>query len=134
MRSLAREAVFKFLFSQLFNPDDEGLFTVLCKDLENSDKEFANQLLVAVNNGKDKFLSKIEQLSIGYKLNRLYNVDKCALVLGMAELDNYPDTPIAVVINEIVNIVGKYSTENSTSFVNGILAEYSRGNNNGKNN
>ena len=131
MRSLAREAVFKFLFSQLFNPDDEGLFTVLCKDLDDKDKEFANQLLTAVNDGKEKFLTEIERLSIGYKLNRLYNVDKCVLMLGMAELDNFPDTPVAVVINETVNVAGKYSTENSTSFINGILAEYSRGKNNG---
>ena len=131
MRSLAREAVFKFLFSQLFNPDDEGLFTVLCKDLDDKDKEFANQLLTAVNDGKEKFLTEIERLSIGYKLNRLYNVDKCVLMLGMAELDNFLDTPVAVVINETVNVAGKYSTENSTSFINGILAEYSRGKNNG---
>ncbi|MBO7344416.1 MAG: transcription antitermination factor NusB [Clostridia bacterium] len=131
MRSLAREAVFKFLFSQLFNPDDEGLFTVLCKDLDDKDKDFANQLLTAVNNGKEKFLIEIERLSIGYKLNRLYNVDKCVLMLGMAELDNFPDTPVAVVINETVNVAGKYSTENSTSFINGILAEYSRGKDNG---
>lgn len=128
MRSLAREAVFKFLFSQLFNPDDEGLFTVLCKDLDNYDKEFANELLLSVNKGKEKYLSEIERLSVGYKLNRLYNADKCALMLGMAELDNFPNTPVAVVIDETVNIVAKYSTENSTSFVNGILAEYKRGN------
>ena len=52
-------------------------------------------------------------------------------MLGMAELDNFPDTPVAVVINETVNVAGKYSTENSTSFINGILAEYSRGKDNG---
>ena len=48
MRSLAREAVFKFLFSQLFNPDDEGLFTVLCKDLNENDCDFAKKLLDSV--------------------------------------------------------------------------------------
>jgi N utilization substance protein B len=130
MRSLAREAVFKFLFSQLFNQDDEGLFTVLCKELSDSDKTFAKELLNSVHNGKDKYLSRIEDLSIGYKLNRLYNVDKCALMLGMAELDNFSNTPIAVVIDETVNIVAKYSTENSTDFVNGILAEYVKEKNN----
>ena len=44
--------------------------------------------------------------------------------MGMAELDNFRDTPVAVVINETVNITAKYSTENSTNFVNGILAEF----------
>ena len=93
MRSLAREAVFKFLFSQLFNQDDEGLFTVLCKELNDSDKSFAEQLLLAVDKDKELYLNKIEKLAIGYKLNRLYNVDKCALMLGMAELDTFVDTP-----------------------------------------
>lgn len=131
MRSLAREAVFKFLFSQLFNQDDEGLFTVLCKELNDSDKSFAEQLLLAVDKDKELYLNKIEKLAIGYKLNRLYNVDKCALMLGMAELDTFVDTPVAVVIDETVNIVAKYSTENSTDFVNGILAEYLKEKQNG---
>ena len=47
-------------------------------------------------------------------------------MIGMAELDNFPNTPVAVVIDEAVNLAGKYSTENSTDFVNGILAQYSR--------
>lgn len=131
MRSLAREAVFKFLFSQLFNQDDEGLFTVLCKELNHNDKLFAEQLLYAVEKDKELYLNEIEKLAIGYKLNRLYNVDKCALMLGMAELDAFVDTPVAVVIDETVNIVAKYSTENSTDFVNGILAEYLKEKHNG---
>ena len=126
MRSLAREAVFKLLFSQLFNPSDEGLFTVLCKDLSDDSKQFANELLIHVQDNMDKYLEKIENLAIGYKINRLYNADKCALLIGMAELDYFKQTPIAVIINETVNLVAKYSTENSTNFVNGILATYSK--------
>ena len=131
MRSQAREAVFKFIFSQLFNPDDEGLFTVLCKELNQDDKSFAQTLLNAVNQGKDEYLQDIEKLAVGYKLNRLYNADKCALLIGFAEFNAFPDTPKPVVINETVNLAAKYSTENSTNFVNGVLAEYVRGKNNG---
>ena len=126
MRSLARECVFKYLFSRLFNPSDEGLFTVLCKELNQNDKTFAEQLLKGAIDGEEKFLNSISNLSIGFKLNRLYNADKCALILGMAELDNFPTTPTPVVIDEAVNLVAKYSTENSTDFVNGILAEYAK--------
>ena len=126
MRTYARECVFKYLFARLFNPSDEGLFALLCKELNDDDNKFANQLLSAVDNGYDKYIAKIEELSIGFKLDRLHRADKCAILLGMAELDNFKDTPIAVVINETVNIVAKYSTESSTSFVNGILAEFSK--------
>ena len=75
---------------------------------------------------EDKYSQVISNLAIGYKLNRLYNTDKCALLLGIAELDNFPNTPVAVVIDEAVNLSAKYSTEGSTNFVNGILSEYVR--------
>ncbi len=126
MRTYARECVFKYIFARLFNPSDEGLFAVLCKDLSEDDRLFAENLLNAVDNGQEKYLSAIEKLSVGFNLDRLYRADKCALLLGMAELDNFKDTPIAVVINEAVNISSKYSTENSTNFVNGILAEFAK--------
>ncbi len=129
MRSFARECVFKYVFARLFNPSDEGLFAVLCKELKEDDKNFANQLLDTFLNNEQKFLDKLEQLSNGYKLERLYKVDKCAILIAMAEL-SFADTPIAVVIDEAVNLVAKYSTENSTGFVNGILAEYVKGDNN----
>ena len=124
MRSEVRECVFKYIFARLFNPSDEGLFAVLCKDFNEGDQKFATELLNAIDLGQEKYLGIIEELSIGFKLDRLYNADKCALIMGMAELDKFRQTPIAVVINETVNIVAKYSTESSTNFVNGILAEF----------
>ena len=57
---------------------------------------------------------------------KLHRTDMCALMLGMAELDNFPQTPVPVVIDETVNLVAKYSTESSTDFVNGVLAEYAK--------
>ena len=124
MRSEVRESVFKYTFARLFNPSDEGLFAVLCKSFNEDDQKFANELLSGIDNGQEKYLKIIEELSIGFKLERLYNADKCALIMGMAELENFKETPIPVVINETVNIVAKYSTESSTNFVNGILAEF----------
>ncbi len=126
MRTYVRECVFKYIFARLFNPSDEGLFAVLCKDLSEDDKLFADKLLKAVDNGQEKYLKSMESLSIGFNLDRLHRADKCALLIGMAELENFKDTPIAVVINEAVNIVAKYSTESSTNFVNGILAEFAK--------
>ena len=131
MRRQAREAVFKFIFSKLFNSNDEGLFNVVIKDLNDDDKKFATTLLSAVENDMEKNLSAISDLAIGYKLDRLFNADKCALLIGIAELDNFKETPIPVVIDEAVSLSAKYSTEKSTDFVNGILSNYVRGKING---
>ena len=131
MRSLARESVFKYIFSRLFNPGDEGLFAVLNKDLSDSSKEFSKQLLAAVDKNFDNYLEKIQNLSVGYTLTRIRHADKCAIIIGMAELDNFVDTPIPVIIDQAVSLAAKYSTENSTDFVNGILAQYVKEKNNG---
>ncbi len=125
MRTLARENVYKYLFARLFNPSDEGLFAVLCKELNEEDKSFAQKLLDCVLDGENEYLSKISKLSVGYKLERVYAADKCSLLIGMAELDKF-DTPIAVAIDEAVKLSAKYSTENSTDFVNGILSEFAK--------
>ena len=129
MRSLAREAVFKYLFSRLFNQDDEGLFDILLLSdgLKKEDAVFANDLLKAVNLKYDFYISEIERLSKGFRSDRVFCADKCAIIIGMAELDAFTTTPVAVVINEAVNLAAKYSTEKSPDFVNGILSAYQRG-------
>ena len=131
MRSLAREAVFKYVFSRLFNQSDEGLFDILLigEGLSKEDCAFANSLLTAVDKKIDDYFALIGKMAKGFKLSRVFNADKCAIVIGMAELDEFKDTPVPVVINEAVNLAAKYSTEKSADFVNGILAAYAEGKN-----
>lgn len=124
MRSLARETVFKFIFSKLFNSDDEGLFSVLCKELSEDDKKFAERLLNAVEENQEQYLEALDSLATSYKLNRIINADKCAIIIGMAELNAFPETDVPIIIDEAVKLCAKFSTENSVYFVNGILGEY----------
>ncbi len=126
MRSLARESVYKYLFSRLFNPDDEGLFDVLIKELSNEDKIFATQLKNSVIDNEARLLDTLAELSIGYKLDRIHASDKIAILIGMAEFDGFKQTPKIVIIDEAVKLASKYSTDNSPDFVNGILASYTK--------
>ena len=126
MRSLARETVFQYLFSRLFNQSDEGLFDVLAKNLNGDDKKFAEDLLNAVENNRERYENTLDDLSKNFRIDRIFAADKCAVFIGMAELDAFNDTPKAVVIDEAVKLSAKFSTEKSTDFVNGILAEYSK--------
>lgn len=128
MRSTARETVFKFIYSQLFNPSDEELFARLKKGdgLNSDESEFANSLLQYVQNDKENFEKLIQDYSVGFKLNRIFAADKCAIFIGMAELKNFAETPTPVIIDEAVKLAAKFSTEKSTDFVNGILARYAK--------
>ena len=71
----------------------------------------------------DKYFTAMSELSVGFSASRIFNADKCAIIIGMAELDKF-DTPFIVAIDEAVGLSSKYSTEKSANFVNGILANY----------
>lgn len=124
MRTTAREIVFKYIYSRLFNPSDEGLFDVLAKDLNVDDRNFANAIKDQIIQNESKYFDVMGDLAIGYKLNRIYSTDKCALLVGMAEFDIFKETPRIVIIDETVKLASKYSTDNSPDFVNGIMATY----------
>lgn len=127
MRSSSREIVFKYIFSKLFNSDDEGLFDVLLSELGGeSDKDFAAALLKSVEENNDRYDEIISRFLHNFKFDRLFKTDLCAIKIGMAELDNFPDTPVPVVIDEAVKLSAKFSTDRSPDFVNGILAAYSK--------
>ena len=85
---------------------------------------FATKLLTNLLENEQEYLNRIQDLSKGFNVDRIFAADKCAILIAMSELNSYPQTPIAVVVDEAVNLVAKYSTENSTNFVNGILANY----------
>ena len=65
----------------------------------------------------------IEKYSIDWEMERLNQVDKALLRLGISEI-NYTDTPYQVVLNEIIELSKTYSTEESSKFINGILGKY----------
>lgn len=67
----------------------------------------------------------IARLAEGWSLERIANVDRITLRLALFEI-LYRDTPAPVVINAAVDIVKKYSTEDSGRFVNGILGAFLR--------
>lgn len=67
----------------------------------------------------------IEELAIGWRVERIARIDLVILRLAIIELLlGVEDPPIAdpIVINEAVVLAKKFSTEDSGKFVNGILA------------
>jgi N utilization substance protein B len=68
----------------------------------------------------------ITQASRGWRVERMPMVDRCVLRLAVYEL-TFTDTPVAVVIDEAVEIAKTYSTERSGRFVNGVLGAIADG-------
>lgn len=67
----------------------------------------------------------IENLSEHWNLSRMPVIDRSVLRLAAFEL-LHTETHMRIVINEAIELVKKYSTEHSGSFVNGILDKLAR--------
>ena len=64
----------------------------------------------------------ISALAEGWTLARMPAVDRNVLRLGAFELLYRPDVPEGVAVSEAVELASKLSTDESASFVNGVLA------------
>ena len=124
MRRDARDAVYKILYADLFNDNDEVFEKEMFGEskLSKEDQEFARSLLNVINEHKSEIEEIISSYAKGYKFERLYSTDKCALYVAVAELKYFADVPNVVAIDEALSLVRKYSTDESLNYVNGILA------------
>jgi N utilization substance protein B len=71
---------------------------------------------------RDEADRRIGAASVGWPLDRMAVIDRIALRLAVAELLDPAGPPTAVVIDEAVELVKEYSTDESGGFVNGILS------------
>ena len=85
----------------------------------------ARQFTLHLASGVASSLERIDPLLTRYaenwELGRMAAIDRCLLRLATFELLNDVDTPVNVIINEAVEIAKKFSTAESSKFVNGIL-------------
>lgn len=75
-----------------------------------------------VEAGQDRYDQLIAGKARGWRLERMPMIDRAILRLGLHELDQHPETPTAVILNEAVELAKRFSTEDSGRFVNGVLA------------
>lgn len=66
--------------------------------------------------------AQITSASTHWRLERMARVDRNLLRLGTWELAHRPDVPRAVVLDEAVELAKAFGTEESSAFVNGVLA------------
>ena len=65
----------------------------------------------------------IQKYSNGWDISRLVKIDKDILRIAITELLYSKGAPVKVIVDEAVELAKKYSTDDSSSFVNGVLAK-----------
>jgi N utilization substance protein B len=82
---------------------------------------FAINLFKGVCDNKKGIDSLIRQYTKNWEIERMAVVDRNIIRLATYEIMATTDIPINVIIDEAVEISKKYSTKDSSKFVNGIL-------------
>lgn len=93
--------------------------------LENQSevKNYTVEIAEQFKNNNKTIDSEIQKYSNGWDISRLVKIDKDILRIAITELLYTKGAPIKVIVDEAVELAKKYSTEDSSSFVNGILAK-----------
>jgi N utilization substance protein B len=91
-----------------FEPDPEG-------------RSYADTIVRGVAEKIADVDKRITEASQNWRLERMGRVDRNLLRMGTWELMAQGDVPRAVVIDEAVELAKSYGTEDSSSFVNGVL-------------
>ena len=83
---------------------------------------FVRTLIEQVVASREEADRHIAAASVGWPLERMAVIDRIVLRMAVAELLDADGPPVAVVIDEAVELVKAYSTDDSGRFVNGILS------------
>lgn len=91
-------------------------------ELPVSPDSYALRLVEGLSGRTAEVDALISRHSSAWSLDRMPAVDRCLLRLSTYELLAEADVPLAVVIDEAVELAKEYSTEDSGRFVNGVLS------------
>lgn len=124
-RREARELAMQVLYAyELSQEPVEMLFESIAGAALEGEPErytFAQGLVYTVLNHRDEADEMIRARSEKWDFERIALIDRIVLRMGITEFLYYEDIPPKVSINECVEIVKRYSTDQSGRFVNGML-------------
>lgn len=87
---------------------------------EKSTRDFANQLFESAAARAGELDPIIASHAENWRIERIAAIDRTILRLALAEMRT-TSTPVKVVINEAVELAKKFSSEDASAFINGIL-------------
>jgi N utilization substance protein B len=123
-RRKARELVLKSLYSwEISGNEAEEVFNDLLsrEELDPSSKLFAGGLFKKVVENQKKIDELIKENVQHWDFSRIAVVDKNILRMGICEFLYIEDIPLKVSLDEAIELAKKYGSEDSGSFVNGVL-------------
>ncbi len=129
-RRTARECALQLLFQYDFTqrvPEKKDLQDFWSIRMEPDDiRSFAEEIFYGTLEHLNEIDRTISSVAENWSMQRMAAVDRNILRLATYELLYRPDIPVPVSINEAIEIAKKYASEDSPSFINGILDRIAR--------
>ncbi len=144
-KTTAREYAFKFIYRLFLDDFSEEKDSIVTEDakftdaiiefeesyIKEDEEHIGNGLNPSIQNHGQKLikgflteektiLGTIEKNLNKRALSSIGTIEKAVLSLGAYEI-LFEETPKKVVLNEYINLVKKFGTKESSSFVNGVL-------------
>lgn len=121
-RSKARKRALDVLFAADLRGESaiEALETAIA-DGEGPTNDYTETLVRGVVAEQERIDALLTEHATGWTLDRMPGVDRNVLRLGVFEMLYVDDVPDAVAVSEAVALARDLSTDESPSFVNGVL-------------
>ncbi len=125
-----REQIFLLLFRVEFNtpqdmPEQMQLF------FEDDEVKRTPKEAAYIEEKYDRIMEKLSDIDAqldkkaeNWDLKRMGKVDLTVLRLALYEMQYDDDVPVSVAINEAVELAKRFGQEESSGFVNGVLAKF----------
>ncbi len=126
-RRKARELVLQALYAcECRQADaDDCLARLLDNEkLSAKNETFARTLFRTVLLNAEEADREISRLATNWDINRIAAIDRVILRTAIAELAVMQDAPVKVILNEAIELAKKYSTADSSRFINGVLDSF----------
>ena len=123
-RRSAREAVLQALYAIEIGEEirSKALKDILSREKRDTEtKDFIVNLFDVSLNNRDWCEEQIKSRLNNWEFKRVAVLDRLLLVVAIAEIFFVDSVPPKVSISEAIQIAKKYSTEDSSAFVNGVL-------------
>lgn len=89
-----------------------------------------DDLVISLTSGVAARQTQLDEMITEYShtwtIHRMPAIDRNVLRLAIYELLDRPEVPVAVIINEAVELAKRFSTEESGRYVNGVLSAISK--------
>jgi N utilization substance protein B len=131
-RTKARKRALDILFQADVRDDD--LATTLAAEAKRAASEpareaswlYARDIVDGVIDNREAIDEQITTFAKDWSLARMPAVDRAVLRIGVWEILYNDQVPTAVAIDEAVELAKEFSTDDSGSFVHGVLARIAR--------